>query len=87
MDDIAQVLISGVGTSDPQKEDPARLSPTGVNVPAGLANEPPVRLKCTLTPLSLNAQCSSKYCTYCTYCTYTEPRSTLKPDYAFTKLN
>ena len=63
MDDIAQVLIIGVGTSDPQKEDPARLSPTGVNVPAGLANEPPVRLKCILTPLSLYAQCSSKYCT------------------------
>ena len=67
MDDIAQVLIlmwmsvckMVVGTSDPQKEEPARLSPTGVNVPAGLAREPPVRLKCILRLTSLSAQPST----------------------------
>ena len=40
-------------TSEPQKEEPAKLSPTGVSVPAGLDREPPVRLKIYIQTLAV----------------------------------
>ena len=51
------VMISGKSfgfwTSEPQKEEPAKLSPTGVSVPAGLDREPPVRLKIYIQTFSV----------------------------------